>query len=331
MKKDSTTISGAEAGYGKKVTPYFTDRTDSPTLSERTGPNMSTSNHKGTSRRRLLTRGGLFVATAALPTAWLASSASADELAAMATVDMEMVVLAAQVDPRKAGTGITPGCGPHVTPVEQRLNARGLLNSAQVDGHFGTSTISAYSAYQKQLGYSGLDANGMPGPSSLAKLGEGGHYTVTRPISPGSRNGSYGGKRTNTRTVNMLAAADARLSWNLTLTQGSYTSSNPGSAGTHDGGGVVDISVSGLSTAQRWQTVRELRRVGFAAWLRTPDQGFAYHIHAVAISDPDLSSAAQPQVHDYYFGKNGLANHAADNTPSEYRVAFTWWEKYKRG
>ncbi|HIW63065.1 MAG TPA: peptidoglycan-binding protein [Candidatus Stackebrandtia excrementipullorum] len=281
-------------------------------------------------RRRLLTQAGLFAAAATLPAVWAASPATADEAGTLATVDMEMVCLAAQVDPRKSGTGLTPGCGPHVTPVEQRLNARGYLNSAQVDGHFGTATIAAYSAWQRSLGYSGLDANGMPGPSSLTQLGQG-HYTVTRAISPGSRNGSYGGKRTNTRTVDMLAEADSKLSWGLTLTQGSYTSGNPGSAGTHDGGGVVDIGVNGLSTTQRWQTIRELRRVGFAAWLRTPSDGFAYHIHAVAISDPDLASAAQPQVHDYYFGKNGLANHGPDNTPSQYRVDFTWWERYKRG
>ena len=72
--------------------------------------------------------------------------------------------------------------------------------------------------------------------------------------------------------------------------------------------------------------------MGFAAWLRNPSQGdWPYHIHAAAVSDPDLSSAARNQIHDYYFGRNGLANHAADNTPMQYRVAFTWWEKYLRG
>ena len=29
-------------------------------------------------------------------------------------------------------------------------------------------------------------------------------------------------------------------------------------------------------------------------------------------------------------GKNGLANHAADDTPTAYRMPFTWWEKYQR-
>jgi hypothetical protein len=129
----------------------------------------------------------------------------------------------------------------------------------------------------------------------------------------------------------MLAAADAKLSWSITLTQGSYTTGNPDSAGTHDGGGVVDVSVSGMTTMQRWQTVKAMRDVGFAAWLRTPEQGFSYHIHANAVCDTDMSAPAQRQLHDYFFGKNGLASHAADNTPSAYKGSFTWWERYKRG
>lgn len=279
------------------------------------------------SRRWVLSRAGIAAAAVAVPTAWIAHSASADEVGALATIDMEMVLLAAQIDPPKADTSITPGAKDHVLPVEQALKAKGLLKDAQVDGHFGSSTITAYSSYQKQLGYSGIDANGLPGATSLGKLG----LTVSNPVSAGSRSDSYGGRTTNTRTKKMLAAADRKLSWSISLTQGSYTSSNPGSAGTHDGGGVVDISVNSMSTTQRWQTVKALRTVGFAAWLRTPDQGFDYHIHAAAVSDPDLSASAQPQIHDYYFGKNGLASHAGDNTPSEYRVPFTWWEKYSRG
>ena len=276
------------------------------------------------SRRRLLSGGVAVGAALTVPGLMTAVPASAATV-----VDMEMVLLACQVDPPKAGTGTTPGAQAHVLAVEQALQAKGLLASAQTDGHYGTSTLDAYAAYQRSLGFSGLDANGVPGRTSLTQLGSG-RFDVTRPVAAGSRTDSYGGKRVNARTADMLAAADGMLSWSLTLTQGSYTSSNPDSAGTHDGGGVVDISVSSLSTTQRWQTVRALRTVGFAAWLRTPSDGFAYHIHANGISDPDMSRPARNQVHDYYFGRNGLANHAADNTPEAYRVALTWWEKYKR-
>jgi peptidoglycan hydrolase-like protein with peptidoglycan-binding domain len=276
-------------------------------------------------RRRLLTRGA--AAGAALVVPALVGTTAA---AALATVDMEMVLLACQVDPPKSGTGTTPGAQAHVLAVEQALQAKGLLAAAQVDGHYGTSTLDAYAAWQRSLGFTGLDANGVPGRTSLTQLGSG-RFDVTHPVTAGSRTDSYGGKRTNTRTADMLRRADGTLSWSLTLTQGSYTSSNPDSAGTHDGGGVVDIGVSSMTTTQRWQAVRALRTVGFAAWLRTPDDGFAYHIHANAISDPDMSRAARNQIHDHYFGRNGLANHAADNTPEQYRVPLTWWEKYLRG
>lgn len=277
-------------------------------------------------RRWVLSRGAIGAAAALAAGAALETPAAA----ALPVVDMEMVLLAAQVDPPKPDTGLTPGASAHVIEVERALNAKGLLASGSVDGHYGTSTVSAYAAWQRSLGYSGLDANGIPGPTSLTSLGSG-RYTVTRTVSTGSRTDSYGGKQVNTRTRNMLAAADAMLTWSLTLSQGSYNTSNPSSAGTHDGGGVVDISVSSMTTTQRWQTVKALRTVGFAAWLRNPSQGdWPYHIHAAAVSDPDMSEPARNQIHDYYFGKNGLANHAADDTPTSYRVAFTWWEKYKR-
>ncbi|GAB3440118.1 peptidoglycan-binding protein [Actinophytocola sediminis] len=277
------------------------------------------------SRRRLLARGVAVGAALAVPAVVGNATASA-----LVTVDMEQVLLACQVDPPKSGTGTTPGAESHVLLVEEALRAKGLLAAAQTDGHFGTSTLTAYAAWQRSLGYSGLDANGVPGRTSLTQLGSG-RFDVSRPVSAGSRTDSYGGRRVNTRTADMLRAADATLSWNLTLTQGSYTSSNPDSAGTHDGGGVVDIGVNSMSTTQRWQTVRALRTVGFAAWLRTPSDGFAYHIHANGISDPDMSRTARDQVNDYYYGRNGLANNAADNTPEAYRVSLTWWEKYQRG
>lgn len=278
-------------------------------------------------RRWVLSRGAVATAMALTGATMLTTRANA----ALPVVDMEMVLLAAQIDPPKSGTGITPGAGDDVLEVEAALRAEGLLSSAYVDGHFGTTTISAYAAWQRSLGYGGIDANGIPGRTSLTKLGEG-RFTVTRTVSTGSRWDSYGGERVNTRTRDMLAAADAVLAWRINLTQGSYTSEDPSSAGTHDGGGVVDISVSGLTSTQRWRTVKALRTVGFAAWLRTPSQGpWPYHIHAAAVSDPDMSRPARNQIHDYYFGRNGLANHAPDNTPSGYRVPFTWWERYRRG
>lgn len=233
--------------------------------------------------------------------------------------------------------GNEPGIGDDASTklVQKALAAKGL--GTQADGWYGRGTTSSYAAYQRSLGYSGIDANGLPGPGSLARLGSG-RFTIAHRVEVGSTQDAYRGVRVNTRTKQMLTAADGLVAWNIRLSQGSYCGlqSNgcaSASAGTHDGGGVVDVSVSGLSTAQRWATVKALRTVGFAAWLRTPAQGFSYHIHAVAIGDPDLwqrngAYTNRDQVADYYVGRNGLAGHGSDNTPSAYRVRFTWWEKY---
>ena len=246
---------------------------------------------------------------------------------ALPSVDMEATVKAAQIDPRRPDDTLTPGAKASVLLVERALRDRDLLDEQWVDGYFGTTTIAAYSAYQKSLGYTGLDANGLPGRTSLAQLGTG-RFTVTRVIGPGDRVSS-GGVVLNTRTKAMLDEAERLLGRALPLDQGSYNpGGDPTSAGTHDGGGVVDVSVDGMTAATRTEVARVLRRVGFAAWVRSPQQGdWPWHIHAAAISDTDLSSQAQHQTGDYYLGLNGLAGHGADDGP---KVPIRTWEEYRR-
>jgi hypothetical protein len=247
-------------------------------------------------------------------------------VAALAVANMEAVIKAAQIDPRRPDSALTPGARDSVLLVEQALDARNLLAPSYVDGHFGTMTIDAYAAFQRSLGYTGLDATGLPGRTSLQTLAEG-RFTLSNLIIPGSRL-TYHGATMNTRTRAMLVEAERLLARQLTITQGSYNTGNPGSAGTHDGGGVLDISVSGMSTTLRTDVVRKLRNVGFAAWLRTPEQGdWGYHIHAVALSDTDQSTPARNQAGDYYLGFNGLANHGPDDGP---QVAKVTWEEYQR-
>ncbi|MBD2898102.1 hypothetical protein amrb99_70690 [Actinomadura sp. RB99] len=247
--------------------------------------------------------------------------------AALPAVDMEATVLAAQIDPRRADDTLTPGAKESVLAVEQALQARHLLDARWVDGYFGTETIAAYAAYQRSLGYSGLAANGLPGATSLAALGEN-RYTVTKKIGPGAKV-QRDGYTVDARTQAMLAEAERLLGFTLVLSQGSYNpGGDPSSAGTHDGGGVVDISVTGMSAATRTSVARALRQVGFAAWVRNPNQGdWPWHIHAAAINDTDLSSQAQHQTGDYYLGLNGLADRGADDGP---RVPIHTWEEYQR-
>lgn len=269
--------------------------------------------------------------TAALLTSMTVSETSAAEPAGAAaelpSVNMEATVKAAQIDPRRADDTLTPGAKASVLLVERALRDRNLLDAQWVDGYFGTTTVAAYAKYQKSLGYTGLDANGLPGKSSLAKLGTG-RFTVTRTLAPGARV-SFGGAVVNARTRDMLAEAERLLGRRLVLDQGSYNpGGDPTSAGTHDGGGVVDVSVQGMSAATRTSVARALRRVGFAAWVRSPQQGdWPWHIHAAAISDTDLSAQAQHQTGDYYLGLNGLANRGPDDGP---QVTIRTWEEYRR-
>ncbi|MBA3527889.1 MAG: peptidoglycan-binding protein [Propionibacteriaceae bacterium] len=251
------------------------------------------------------------------------------------------VVNMAAVDAASQAEGLygnKAGLGDTSTKLVQRaLTAKGFPVTA--DGWYNRTTTAAYAAYQRSLGYSGINANGIPGPSSLAKLGTG-RFTLSHKVYIGSRTDLYGTKRVNTRTKRMLAAADSRVPWTITVSQGSYCAFEAtcvaASGGTHDGGGAIDVSVAKLTTTARWETVKALRTVGFAAWLRTPDQCggcWPYHIHAIAIGDTDMwqrdgKFTNRDQVADYFVGKNGLAGHAYDNTPSLYRVPFTWWERY---
>lgn len=268
--------------------------------------------------------GGIAADAPSSPDAGMDEAAPDAGVPGLPRISMARVVVQSQVEPFRGDQPKLPGDAA-VKGVQQALADEGF--DVTVDGWFGNETAAAYSAWQKSLGYSGLGANGIPGPSSLTALGED-RFEVQHKIDVGPHT-TFTGRTVNQRTADMLAQADSMLAHSIVLSQGSYNAGGvSASAGTHDGGGVVDISVSALSTKQRWQTVKALRTVGFAAWLRTPDQGpWPYHIHAVAIGDTDMSTSARNQVADYYVGKNALASHAADNTPSEYRAPFTWWEK----
>lgn len=280
------------------------------------------------SRRSLLALAVAGPALAGVPLAARAQSGSAaGSAAALPAVDMEAVVKAAQWDPAKSGTGVTAGAGLSVRLVETALRQRGLLEAAYVDGHFGTRTLAAYAQWQRQLGYGGIDATGLPGKTSLTKLGEG-QFTVARPLSVGMRT-TCQGFPVNARTLAMFDAAQSRCGLTLVIEQGSYSpGTDPTSAGTHDGGGALDLDAERLTPVQRTAAVTALRAVGFAAWLRTPAQGsWPWHIHAIAISDTDLSAPAQKQVGAYYEGRNGLANNLPDDGP---RVPKLTFEEYRR-
>ncbi|MEU2450046.1 N-acetylmuramoyl-L-alanine amidase [Streptomyces sp. NPDC012765] len=90
-------------------------------------------------------------------------------------VDLSRLIAAATVDPPKSGTPVSYA---GVRTVEAALRAEGLLSASLVDGHFGTSTIQAYAAWQRRLKYTGAAADGIPGRKSLVALGAAHGFTV---------------------------------------------------------------------------------------------------------------------------------------------------------
>lgn len=90
-------------------------------------------------------------------------------------VDLSRLVAAAKSDPARSGTPVSYS---GVRTVEAALVDAGLLAKRYSDGHFGSVTVDAYAKWQRRLGYSGSAADGIPGKTSLKKLGDKYGFTV---------------------------------------------------------------------------------------------------------------------------------------------------------
>ncbi|SCD43983.1 N-acetylmuramoyl-L-alanine amidase [Streptomyces sp. Termitarium-T10T-6] len=94
-------------------------------------------------------------------------------------VDLSKLIAAARHNPAAKGTPVTYN---GVRIVETALVDAGLLAKPYSDGHFGTTTIAAYSRWQKSKAggsYTGKAADGIPGKDSLTRLGKKYGFTVT--------------------------------------------------------------------------------------------------------------------------------------------------------
>lgn len=58
-----------------------------------------------------------------------------------------------------------------VLVLKRRLKRRGFYKEENMTNYFGTGLANAYARYQRSLGYTGNDADGIPGKASLEKLG----------------------------------------------------------------------------------------------------------------------------------------------------------------
>lgn len=95
-------------------------------------------------------------------------------------VSLAHVVYAAKHDPA-AAQGHT-SYKAEVLIVEKALKAEGFLSAQYVDGSFGSLTVTAYARWQRSPaggGYVGTAADGIPGSSSLKRLGAKHGFTVT--------------------------------------------------------------------------------------------------------------------------------------------------------
>ncbi|MFC8515470.1 N-acetylmuramoyl-L-alanine amidase [Streptomyces sp. NPDC057257] len=93
-------------------------------------------------------------------------------------VDLSRLVVAAKTDPKAKQGHVTYMAGTNLT--EAALVKLGYLAKTYAgDGSFGSKTVDAYARWQRHLGYSGTAADGIPGMTSLKKLGaESGLFTV---------------------------------------------------------------------------------------------------------------------------------------------------------
>ncbi len=236
---------------------------------------------------------------------------------------------------------------------------------AAPDGNIGPVTVRAIAAWQ---GAHGLAADGVVGPLTLAvmfpkvaqktpkkgpaKKPPPGPAAV--PPTAGStieekmawwdthapkadyRKVNFRGVRMNRRTVALIRRAESVMvdhfdhrKFQFSLTQGSYNTGVGLSAGTHDGGGALDIRVGGYSKTVVDDMVRSLRIAGFAAWSRGRGYDtFDPHIHGIAIGDKEASGGAKSQVVAYGNGRNGLSGNAVDADEKLKAKSPTWAKKH---
>lgn len=232
--------------------------------------------------------------------------------------------------------GLRPGASqPSAKPLQAALKKCGYLSRLVLPSDkYGPFTEAAVKRFHKAHPRFGTSSDGAIGPKGWAYLftkAYGGAQSVPEPAADYHRV-IYGGYTVNVRTKILMQRAEAKLGFRLVLSQGSYNAGGvSASAGTHDGGGVIDVSIVAYSVEKRLAVLKAMRQVGFAGWIRSPAEGnWPYHLHACAIGDREMAPSARNQVASYFNGRNGLANNATDSAPlSIGRPYPSWATKYR--
>lgn len=174
------------------------------------------------------------------------------------------------------------------------------------DGKYGVPNNVAGMHIDLSTYRSGFTIPTIPKPPSATKT-----TTKTVTYAAPTHRHVWRGVVLNAMTIYAMNLVEKALGHMVIPMQGSYNTSVSASAGTHSGGGAID-----LRPYDTERVVRAMRAVGFAAWHRPynwDNAGGIEHIHAVLIGCPDLAPAAAKQVIKYRQRLNGLANNAPDN------------------
>ena len=107
-------------------------------------------------------------------------------------------------------------------------------------------------------------------------------------------------------TITALAVSRGLIRQQISVTQGSYSTSVNASALTHAGGGVLDVMVTGATLDSL------LEECGIAAYERTAADGFKPHSHILWIGCPHLHAQAAAQVTSWRNLRNGLRSNTLD-------------------
>ncbi|MFF3190568.1 CHAP domain-containing protein [Streptomyces misionensis] len=97
------------------------------------------------------------------------STSSSSSTSKRPQVSLAKLVAAFKRDAPKKGTPVS--YEPTIY-VENALVAEKLLASKYADGHAGTATHSGYALWQERCGFHGADADGIPGMTTLKRLGQ---------------------------------------------------------------------------------------------------------------------------------------------------------------
>lgn len=209
--------------------------------------------------------------------------------------------------------------GARVKTLQTQLQRLGFYK-APVDGSFGPVTRAAVQAFERKHGWTADGVAGARVQATLAKevkaLPKPSWKTVGPPPSD-YRIVTFRGVKVNVRTRVMIERAESYMKQmginsKLSFSQGSYNTSVSASAGTHDGGGALDIRINGFSSATADNVVKALRMAGFAGWRRGVNDSFPPHIHAIAMGDARATQVAKNQVAEYRRGGDGLVGSRGD-------------------